>query len=122
MNANLIGTQARTYTLSDKNGGTYYLEEGSFTVHFADGENLTIRHKHGSFLMSLTLAFEAFTGINLLPPVVPVADINSVDFDYLIWTETDMMQDEFQAVWQQFSQKEQSLILSDFYAWQAANS
>ncbi|MGE5655101.1 MAG: hypothetical protein ACM37W_00505 [Actinomycetota bacterium] len=49
-------------------------------------------------------------------------DVNSIDFDYLEWTQTNPTQEEFIAVWQQFSEYERSLILADFERWLATNS
>ncbi|MGE5660038.1 MAG: hypothetical protein ACM37W_25890 [Actinomycetota bacterium] len=49
-------------------------------------------------------------------------DVNSIDFDYLEWTKTNPTQEEFLAVWQQFSKTEQAQILADFERWLNANN
>ncbi|HEY9830632.1 MAG TPA: hypothetical protein V6D26_08635 [Stenomitos sp.] len=122
-------TKPKQYTFTSSQGEVYHFQEGEFKLHSFDEvhyEYVLVRHKHGWFSASILEVFEAYTGIKLeaeteFYPEDLEWDINSPDWDYLEWTEWDISKVEFQATWEQFSERERNLILSDFYAWQAAN-
>lgn len=49
-------------------------------------------------------------------------DVNSLDFDYCKWLETEPNKEEFLLVWNQFTETEKAAILADFYQWLVANN
>jgi hypothetical protein len=49
-------------------------------------------------------------------------NIDSPGFDYCEWIKTDPTQQEFLAVWRQFTAAEKAAVLADFQQWLAANS
>lgn len=49
-------------------------------------------------------------------------NINSLDFDYCEWIKTEPTEEEFLAVWQQFTETEKIAVLADYQRWLVANS
>ena len=44
-------------------------------------------------------------------------NINSIDFDYYEWTQTNPTKEEFLKIWQQFTEGEKTAVLLDFAQW-----
>lgn len=49
-------------------------------------------------------------------------NINSPNFDYCEWIQTEPTEEEFLVVWQQFTEIEKAAVLADYQQWLVANS
>ncbi|MGE5655100.1 MAG: hypothetical protein ACM37W_00500 [Actinomycetota bacterium] len=59
--------EPKIYTLAADDGAVYFIKEGEFILSYFDSENILITDEYGAFVIPLVVAFEAFTGRQLLP-------------------------------------------------------